>query len=373
MTAGRSGDRVLTTRELNRATLERQLLLRRAGVGVPTAVEQIMGLNAQVSNPPYLSLWSRVEGFERDHLERLIMDRTAVRSPVVRGTQRLVTADDFAWMRPAVAPTLARGVRSTFGRQLDGLDLAELAQVARSALEVEPRSGAELRRILVQRFPSYDRSALAQSVIYLVPLVATPPAGLWGSRARITHALAEQWLGRPLDAEPDLARLVVRYLAAFGPATPADLREWSRVAGLRAVFDELRPSLRTYRDEDGRELFDLPDAPMPDPATPAPVRFLPDFDELLMAHADRRRVMTDEVRRVACIPDIVKATVLVDGVVAAMWRIERDGDDAELLITLLGDLAERDRESIAEEGARLLAFAEPDVRQTDVRILPPVP
>ena len=237
------------------------------------------------------------------------------------------------------------------------------------SLHERPRTGAEIRKLLVERFPGYDRSALAYSAQYLVATVAMPEISRWGNRKRITHALAEDWIGRPLDPAPGVAELVRRYLAAFGPATPADCREWTRVAGLREVFEALRPSLRTFRDASGRELFDLPDAVRPDPDTPAPVRFLPLFDELLMAHADRSRVMTDDVRRQVCIPDVIKPSVLVDGMVGATWSLERDGDTAVVVVRPLARWSRAEQAAVVEEGARLAAFADPDAAQVDVRII----
>ena len=211
-----TGGDVLSSRQLNRASFARQLLLERSPIGVTAAVEQVGGLNAQEPNPPYLALWSRLETFTRESMFELVEQRALVRSPVVRGTQRLVSADDLRWMRPALAPTLAQGQRSTFARLLVGLDLDQLMEYTTAMLHERPRTGSEIRKLLVERFPGYDRSALAYSAQYLVATVAMPEVSRWGNRKRITHALAEDWIGRPLDPRPGVAELVRRYLAASG-------------------------------------------------------------------------------------------------------------------------------------------------------------
>jgi hypothetical protein len=190
-----------------------------------------------------------------------------------------------------------------------------------------------------------------------VPLVHPPPSGTWGRFGATPFTLAEDWLGAPLAPAPTPRELVGRYLAAFGPATVMDMQAWSGLTRLREVVEALRPRLRVLHDEAGRELLDLPDAALPDPDTPAPPRFLAEVDNLLLAHADRRRVMTDEHRKRVIDGAWVKATVLVDGFVRGTWRIERQPGAATLHVELFEAVAERDRSALAEEGARLLAFA----------------
>ena len=187
-----------------------------------------------------------------------------------------------------------------------------------------PMAGTQLRASLAERFPDLDAAALAYACRCLLPLVQVPPRGVWGKRLQVTSTPLDTWVGAPLAAEPSLDDVAYRYLAAFGPATTADLTTWSRLTGLRAVMDRLRPSLRPFRDERGRELLDLPDAPRPDPDVPAPVRYLPEYDNLLLSHADRRRFAPPADRSLAGATGPAKGTVLVDGHVQGIWRVETD-------------------------------------------------
>jgi hypothetical protein len=193
-----------------------------------------------------------------------------------------------------------------------------------------------------------------------------PPRGLWGPSAKATWTTTDTWLGRLLATNPSLDDLVIRYLAAFGPASPADVRAWSGRAGLREVVERLRPCLLTFRDERGRELFDLPDAPRPDPATPAPPRFLPDYDNVLLGHADRTRIVSDEVRKRI---GIGRSTVLVDGSVRGVWKIERQRGTVTLVVETFEALADQDRVAVAEEGERLLQFVAGDADNLDVQVV----
>ena len=194
----------------------------------------------------------------------------------------------------------------------------------------------------------------------MLPLVHVPPRGTWGRGGAVPAVLAEQWLGRALSDDRSPDELIVRYLAAFGPASVADVQEWSGLTGLRDAVERLRPRLRAFHDESGRELFDLPDAPRPDPVTPAPVRFLPEYDNLILGHADRSRMLTDEHRKALWTKNGLLAAALVDGTVAATWRIDRDRKRAVLTIDPLRRLAKRERVALAEEGERLLDFTDPE-------------
>jgi Winged helix DNA-binding domain len=282
---------------------------------------------------------------------------------MMRYTLHLVTARDLLWLRPALQPVLERAQRGFFGHSTAGMDLAELVAVGRALFEERPLTPVELRERLRERWPDRDARALAYSVRYLLPLVHLPPGGTWGQNGSFPYALPESWLGRPLESAPELSQLVLRYLAAFGPATVMDVQQWSGLTRLRTVVEGLRPQLRTFRSEAGKELFDLPDAPRPDPDTPAPPRFLPAYDNLMVAYVDRTRIMTDEHRNVlagmGAGPGEIPATILVDGFVRGTWQIERRPGRATLVIEPLEPLAGQVRNMLREEGERLLrAFSD---------------
>jgi hypothetical protein len=356
---------------LNRATLARQLLLGRHDLPVTGAVARLGGLNAQDPEPPYLSLWARLDGFDRAALTRAMEDRSVVRAALLRATQHLVAADDYLAWRPLLHPVLARS-RQTFARATGaGVDLDELAATARALLAEQPLTRPALGRRLAERWPGSDPAALGWSAQFLLPLVHPPPSGTWGVRGPTPFALAESWLGRPLSTSSTPDDLILRHLAAFGPASAADVQAWCGLTRLRERVERLAPTLRQFRDEHGRALYDLPDAPRPDPATPARPRFLPPFDNLLLAHADRTRVMTDEHRRRVCVGAVVEPTVLVDGQVAAVWKLARTPGQAVLEIEPLARLGAADRSAVTSEGERLLAFAADDLPGHDVRFRAP--
>ncbi len=350
---------VLSRQTLNRALLARQLLLRRAEMPVHDAVAHLYGLQAQAPNPPYLALWNRLAGFAPEELSQLITDRRAVRIALMRSTIHLVTAEDCLALRPVLQAAHDRGFAAGYGRRLTGLDLDAVAAHGRELVEQQPRTFAELGGLLAERFPGYDADALAPVVRTRVPLVQVPPRGLWGSSGQAAHTSAESWLSAGLAA-PDPARMVLRYLAAYGPASVQDVQAWSGLTRLKEVVAGLRPQLVTFRDERGVELFDLPDAPRPDAAEPAPLRLLGEFDTVLLSHADRTRIISDEHRRrVFTINGIIKATVLADGFVAGTWRIERGRAAATLRVEPFVQLSAVQRAALGEEAHRLLAFAAP--------------
>jgi hypothetical protein len=357
---------LLTRRSLNRATLERQLLLRRTDLSAPAVIERVAGLQAQDPDPPYIGLWSRITDFRIDDLTKLLHERMVVRATLFRGTQHLVTAEDYLWLRPLLQPMLDRWQKGGFGSFTTGLDLTELADAARTVLGDSTVTRPELGRALVERWPGRDPVALARSVQGLLPVVHPPPDGTWGRRGTTPFLLADQWLGRPLAAEPSPRDLVLRYLAGFGPATVKDVQAWSGMTRLREVVEALRPELRVFQGEAGEELFDLPEAPRPDPDTTAPVRFLAALDNVVLGHADRTRMMTDSQRRHI----IVEAAVIVDGFVSALWGIKRDKGTAVLTVKLFSPLSANEEEAVTDEGARLLRFAAEDADHYDIRYRP---
>src|ERR671912_189705 len=357
---GREGTHVvLGPRELNRATLERQMLLRRRKLSVEAAIEHLIGMQPQAPNPPYVGLWTRLEAFHPDKLTRLILERRAVRIALMRNTVHLVSAHDCLALRPLMQPVLDRGLYATRANRahLDGIDVEALVAAGRALLEEEPHTARELGELLQEQWPDRDPASLARAIRHLVPLVQVPPRGLWGKSGPAAHTTAETWLGRPLDPTPSLEKTILRYLGAFGPATVKDVQTWSGLTRLGEVIERLRGRLSIFRDETGRELFDVPGAPMPDPDTPAPPRFLPEFDNLILSHADRTRVIAEEYRKaIASRNGMVPASVLVDGFVRGTWKTERSRGKANLEIKPFEPLAKVDRDALAEEGERLLRF-----------------
>ena len=356
---------VLGRRALNRALLERQGLLRRQDVPAIDMIEHLVGMQAQEPDDPYVGLWSRLEGFRAEELSGLISGRRAVRASLMRATIHLVSANDCLRLRPVVQPVLERDVypNATYGRErLAGLDVDTLLEAARELLDEKPRTAAELRALLGARWPERDPAALAYAVRGLLPVVHVPPRGIWGESGPVALITVETWIGRGVEVDREPDEMVLRYLRAFGPATVSDVRTWSRLTGLRAVVERLRPRMVTYSDERGRELLDVPDAPLPDPSTPAPARFLPRFDNALLSHADRVRIIGDEHRKRLIAGGGMGSvgTVLVDGIVGGTWKTERARGEVKLLVEPFETLPKEDRDAVAEEGERFVRFiAEP--------------
>ena len=379
---------VLSLRAVNRALLARQQLLDRPqlpasgpvrAAQVVQTIEHLVGLQAQAPFPPYYGLHSRLDGFRPDDLAALITDRSVVRIALMRGTIHLVSARDCLPLRRLVQPVIERGMRGAFGKQLAGVDTRALAAAGRSLVEAEPMTFSQLGQALATRWPDHPPAALAQGVRAFVPLVQVPPRAVWGQAGQSLHTSAEHWLGQRVPpAEPvhpvrpasraELAQLVTRYLGAFGPATVRDVQAWSGLTGLKAVLEQLRPSLVTFRDEQGAELFDLPTAPRPGGDVPAPVRLVAEFDNLVLSHAERSRVISaDATRRLYTINGVIPGSVLIDGFVAGMWRLTRSREAATVTIELFGPVRERD--AVAAEAERVLAFGAPDMAD-DVRFAP---
>jgi hypothetical protein len=367
---GRGSDEVLSRRALNRALLARQFLLCRGSLSVLEAIEHLVGMQAQAPSPPYVGLWTRIEGFRHEDLSRLIADRRAVRIALMRGTIHLVTARDCLALRPVVQPVFDRALSTNVAHRPDmkGLDLDAVEAAARPLLAAAPRTTKEIGALLQQWWPDRSPDTLAFAVRGRLPLVHVPPRGLWGAVGPIACTTADVWLGRPLQTDSAPDEMVLRYLAAFGPASVNDVQTWSGLTRLREVVERSRPGLVTFRDERGVELFDLPDAPRPDPETPAPPRFLPEFDNLTLSHAGRTRVIADAHRkRIAARNGMVPGMVLVDGFVGGTWKILQQRSIATLLIEPFEPLSDQDRAALAEEGVRLLAFATPEAASHEVR------
>jgi hypothetical protein len=366
-----SKPRTPSLRALNRATLARQMLLARERVPVPRAIERLVALQAQWPRPPFVGLWTRVEGFRREDLGRLLHARRVVRATGLRGTLHLMTARDYLAMRAALQPALAIGARSALRTRAAGIEVARLAEFGRSFFGERPRPFEAFRDALAERHPGGDVRAMAYLVRMHLPLVQVPTQTAWGYPASADFAPAETWLGRRLGADADPEPLALRYLAAFGPATAGDLQTWSGLPGpaARAALEALAPRLVRLRGERGRELLDLPKAPLPSEDAAAPVRLLPEFDNLLLAHSDRRRFVPDEHRRRVFLPGLrVAPTFLVDGFVAGTWSAARAKDAATLTLEPFAALARGVREPLAREAEALIRFLEPEARRWTVRL-----
>jgi hypothetical protein len=333
-----------TARQLNRATLARQLLLERMRLPVPRAVERLCAMQAQSANAPYVGLWSRLEGFRHDRLTRAYEQRRVVRATLFRVTIQLVSARDHS----AFATLMHRRWQDEFANWK--LPAAEWAPRIHALAEDGPFTYADANRA-VPELPERYR----WRVRCLTPLVHVPPAGLWGNvRVRVTTA--ERWLGQPRVDPDDAAELFVRrYLAGYGPATKADLLRFAalRAKDVRAGFDALEPKLTQFEADDGRTLLDLRRAPRPAADTPAPVRFLPEWDHLVLGYDDRTRVLPPEYQ-----PAVIKKngdvlpTFLVDGLVAGVWRYE----DGRVKTEPFAPLPRSARRELEDEGRRLAAF-----------------
>ncbi|MFK4071813.1 winged helix DNA-binding domain-containing protein [Streptomyces sp. NPDC029674] len=371
---------VLGTRALNRATLDRQLLLRRArGLSVKDAVAHLVGLQAQNVKPPYCALAARLADFDPAELSALLEARELVRIVTLRSTIHLHTADDARTLRPLVQDARERELTG-FRKGLAGVDLTELAELAREAVEAEPRTMKQLREVLLVRWPDADPQSLAVAARCTLPLVQVTPRGLWRRSGQVALTTLGQWLGDDLDrsaadAAEDRAGVasldgaVLRYLAAFGPASVKDMQTWVRLTRLREVFERLRPRLRTFRDENGVELFDLPDAPRPDADTPAPPRFLPEFDNLLLSHADRSRVVPAEYKGRTWKGNFSYSVFLLDGFLAGVWRLVEDPKSGSAVLTIepFGRPGRAQRDELVREAERMLTRIAETSSSYDIR------
>lgn len=338
------------------------------------AIEHLIAMQAQEPFDPYTALWSRLEGFRPEELATLITDRRAVRAVMMmRTTIHLMTAADWLALRPVLQSVQERGFRtgSPFGRQLAGLDLDEVVAAGRALLDEQPRTGSAVGKVLRERWPDRDAVSLGYAVRSLIPLVQIPPRGVWGKSGLPVLATAESWLGRSVGTDPSPDAMVLRYLAAFGPASVMDIQSWCWLTRLGLVIERLRPQLRTFRDENGRELFDVPDGPLPDADTPAPPRFLPTYDNIVLSHKDRSRIIGDPSGRSGDGGQFdaifSRGSILVDGFVHSGWKVERERDRATLVVMPGRPFSKRDRTAVADEAERLLGFLAPESDTRSVR------
>lgn len=351
---------LLTRRELNRATLARQHLLARTDLPALDMVAHLVGLQAQAPHCAYYGLWSRIEGFRFDDLSELLESRAAVRIALMRSTIHLVTAEDALRLRPLIQPALSRDLfgNHTYRHGAQGVDLDEVLAFGRELFEERARTNAELRDVFAERWPERDAAALAYAVRCLLPSVQVPPRGLWNRSGAIAHTTAEHWLGRELSSTSTLDEMVLRYLGAFGPASVADVQKWSGVTRLKEVVDRL--PLQEFRGEKGTVLYDLPDAPRPGGDVPAPARLVAPFDNLILSHADRTRILSEErVKQVITNNGIVRGSLLVDGFHVGAWDIARTKKSASVTLALFEKVAATDRAALEAEAARLLDATDP--------------
>ncbi len=358
----------LSRRALNRALLARQLLLAREAIAPIAAIERLVGLQAQQPRPPFIGLWSRLADFERAELRTLLETCQVVRGTAMRCTLHLMSARDYLAFRPVLQPVLTGSMQAILRERTATFEIEALLTEARRLFGERPRTFTEVRTKLLRRFPGADERAMGYAVRTHLPLVVAPAEHDWGFRADPEFTLAEEWLGEPLPADEGPAALVLRYLAAFGPAAASDAQAWCGLGGLATVLDGLRSQLVVFRDERKRELFDLPEAPRPPVETPAPVRFVADFDNLILGHAHRTRIIAEEHRsRVVTKNLLVLPTFLVDGFVAGTWKVSQARKNVILNLTPFQPLPTRAMEDLAEEGERLAGFVEPEATGFDLR------
>jgi hypothetical protein len=369
----------ITLRQLNRATLARQMLLSRERLTVPAAVARLVAMQAQLARPPFVGLWTRLDPFAREDLTRALQAREIVRATSFRGTIHLMTAADFVAFRGAIQPMLTRGMTGILRGRLDGVDVEKVVAIGREFFGKAPSTFDSFRKHLERKYPKGDHRAMAYVVRMQVPLVQVPTDVPWGFSAAADFALAGEGTevagkGPGKGTEVGVIKptsvpfLLKRYLAAYGPASVADAQAFTGLQKLQPAFDELRSELVTFKDARKRELFDLPDAPRPDEDTPAPIRYLPDFDSLLLAHADRSRVIADEHRALVVSKNLqIAAVFLVDGVAAGIWKVARNRKTAVLALQSFSSLTKKIQAALEAEGDALLRFVEPDAAERVIK------
>jgi hypothetical protein len=352
--------RTLTTRELNRALLARQFLLERSRLPLTKTLERIGGLQAQYAPSAYVGLWTRLEGFRRDDLTQALERRRAVQGTLMRTTIHIVSSGDY----PLFAAATRESRREGYRRRVGDTDMPAVAARVRRALADGPRRRSELVEVV-------GDTTVWNGIGAWVDLVRVPPSGTWDRRRADLYGLADDWLG-PYEATADegFEHLLRRYLVAFGPARLADAAGWAGVAPARLTPVAGRLALRRFEDESGKELVDLPRAPLPDANTTAPARFLPVWDANLLAHARRTGILPEEYRPLifdAKTPHSMN-TFVVDGAVAGAWRVERTKTKARLLVEAFERLPAKARRELEAEGERLVRFHEPSAVSHEVSV-----
>jgi hypothetical protein len=357
---------VLTLRQLNRATLARQWLLARERQPIVPAVEHLLALQAQLARPPFVALWSRLAGFTRTGLGASLAKRTVVRATSLRGTIHLTSSADFLRFRPCLQPGLDAGLVAILKDRTASLDMKKLMAVAQAFFST-PRTFDAFRSHLEERFPKGDVRAMAYAIRLTLPVVQVPTDATWSFPGQADFIAADTWLGKASKPCAQASALVERYLAAYGPATLKDMQAW---LGLRVQteLESIRDRLVAFTGPGRAQLFDLRDAPRPDADVPAPVRFLPDYDSAIVARSDERFVAKAH-RPAIFLPGLrLLPTVLVDGVAAGTWRVERATAAATLSVDTFATLPPKSRKAVEAEGDALLEFLEPDATKRTVAV-----
>lgn len=323
----------LTDRQLNRATLARQWMLERADVAIPDAVAFLLGLQAQTSAGPYQGLWNRLRGFRHEDLTALILDKSLLRATTMRTTLHLHTATDMRVIRPAMQPVLDRAWTTTFRRRVGDIDPDAVQRRGVELLDAAPLTSGALGKRLAETWPDAEPLGLAQLLHCRETLIQIPPTRIWGHGGPPLLSRIETWTGASLGPAIDLPDLVLRYLAAYGPASVMDMQNWSGLTRLAAAFDVVKDQLVTYQGEDGRPLYDIQGGLLPDPDTPAPVRFMPEYDNVWLGFADRYRIQPELARSRMMLVNGYIAAYTVDGFISGNWTVSRKKD--LLTITIL--------------------------------------
>ena len=346
----------LTDRQLNRATLARQWMLARADVAIPDAIAFLLGLQAQTSAGPYQALWNRLRGFRHEDLTALILDKSMLRATSMRTTLHLHTAADMRAMRPVVQPVLDRTWQTTFGKRIGGADRSEVHRRGVDLLDQAPLTSGELGKRLAQTWPDAEPLALAQVLHCSETLIQIPPTRIWGHGGPPLLSRIENWAGTPVGPAIDLPDLVLRYLAAYGPASVMDMQSWSGLTKLAAAFEAVKHRLVTFAGEDGRLLYDLPDGLLPDPDMPAPVRFMPEYDNVWLGFADRHRIQPELARNRMVLVNGYIAAYTVDGFIAGNWTLKRSRDDIAITILPFRKLTKAETTAVEAEAHAHGAF-----------------
>jgi hypothetical protein len=361
--------KTLTTQTLNRALLARQLLLKRKRISVRDAIHAVGGLQSQEPKDPFVALWSRISAFKAKHLLEAAERREIIRGTFIRATIHTVTADDYIAFRILLQQVINREL-TALRRVGGGFEGKDLEPAARALLAKGPLSAQQMGEALAPMFPKAQRAGLAVWLRTCIPLAMTLTNDRWGYSRPPRFSPAEKWLNRPLNANGSANDLVLRCLSAIGPASSSDVRTWSSLNGMKQALEELRPELITFKDEQGRELFDLPDAPRPRADTPAPVRFLPEYDNTFLSHADRARIILKQHNHHFLVAKNGRRprAVLLDGFVRAGWSIARDRDTATIHVAVFEKLPKATIVELSEEAEAFARFMEPDASEIVVNL-----